>query len=647
MTNAVILRVFLRLVDWQRERPCDLMAVAGPIMALGDLQRFGFVLLIGAMSFSLSTSVVIGAEPDRKRVIMLHSFGQDFRPWGEYARTIRAELTKQSRWPVEINDHPLAVRSSDVNPELPFVEYLNALYAFQLPDLIVCIGAPAANFVQRHRGSLFPRVPVVFTAVEQRRVRADTLTENDTVVAVAHDFPAVFENMLRVLPDTKTAVVINGASPNEMFWLGELKRELKPFESQIKLEWFEGISFERILKEAASLPPHTAIFWHLMNIDSTGVAYEGDTGLKALYAVANAPIFSYDDGFFGQEVVGGPMYSVLEISQKTAAVAVRILAGEKAGDIKVPASIFAVPRYDWRLLQRWRISESALPPGSQVLFREASTWERYRWQILIVSAIVLTQALFISVLLYQRRRLREAELMAVQRMSELAHVNRFSTAGQLTATIAHELNQPLGAILTNVETLEALLKAPGPDLQELREIAADIRRDDQRAAEVIRRLRTLLAKAPQELRRLDLNEVVAETLGLLSSLAISRKVQIDCVNAPIGLPIKGDAVQLQQVLLNLIVNAMEALSSTSASAQISIRTARLPGQAEVCVSDNGPGIDNDKLDEVFEPFYSTKSTGMGMGLSIARTIIDAHKGQLSAERPPEGGTLFRLRLPLA
>jgi signal transduction histidine kinase len=580
-------------------------------------------------------------------VIILHSFGQDFRPWGEYARTIRAELTKRSRWPLEINDHPLAVRSSDINPELPFVEYLNALYAFQSPDLIVCIGAPAANFVQRHRGSLFPRVPMVLTAIEQRRVRADNLTENDTVVAVAHDFAAVFEDMLRVLPDTKTAVVINGASPNELFWLAELKRELKPFEDRIRLEWFEGIPFERILKEAASLPPHTTIFWHLMNIDAMGVAYEGDAGLKALYAVANAPIFSYDDGFFGQEVVGGPMYSVLEISQKTAAVAVRVLGGEKAGDIKTPASIFAPPRYDWRLLQRWQISEDALPTGSQVLFREASTWEKYRWQVLIVSAIVLTQALFIAGLLYQRRRLREAELIAVQRMSELAHVNRFSTAGQLTATIAHELNQPLGAILTNVETLEAMLKAPAPDMRELREIAADIRRDDQRAAEIIRRLRTLLAKAPHELRRLDLNAVVAETLGLLSSLAVSRKVQFEWVKGAVGLPVEGDAIQLQQVLLNLIVNAMDALSNGSASPEITVRTARIHAQAEVCISDNGPGIDPDKLDKVFEPFYSTKSTGMGMGLSIASTITEAHHGQLSAERPPEGGTLFRLRLPLA
>ena len=118
------------------------------------------------------------AAPGAKRVVILHSFGNDFRPWGEYARTIRSELTRQSRWLLDIQDHSLVTaRSSDENPEVPFAEYLSALYAKQPPDLIICIGAPAANFVQRHRSRLFPAVPMLMTAVEQRRIRFDSLTE--------------------------------------------------------------------------------------------------------------------------------------------------------------------------------------------------------------------------------------------------------------------------------------------------------------------------------------------------------------------------------------------------------------------------------------------------------------------------------------
>ena len=294
------------------------------------------LLLAAVLCFAAEAS---SADRDAKRVVILHSFGNDFRPWGEYARQIRSELTRQTRWPLDILDHSLVTaRSGDEDPEGPFVEYLSALYAKHPPDLIICIGAPAASFVQRHRARLFPAVPMVMTAVEQRRIRFDRLTENDAVVAVKHDFAASFDTILRVLPQTTNIVVINGTSPNEEFWLGEMKKEAGPFEDRVRFLWFEDMPYESILKQAASLPQHTAIFWHLMNVDAAGVVYEGDSGLNKLYAVANAPIFSYDDGFFGQEIVGGPMHSVSDGSRNAVAVAVRILGGESAGTIKTPPS---------------------------------------------------------------------------------------------------------------------------------------------------------------------------------------------------------------------------------------------------------------------------------------------------------------------
>ena len=240
-------------------------------------------------------------------------------------------------------------------------EYLRALYTGRPVDLIVAIGAPAANFVQRHRQRLFPATPMVFTAVEQRRVQYEKLTENDTVVAVAHDFPAAFDNILRVLPLTKTIAVVNGASPNETFWLEEMRRELAPLTGRVELRWYNEKSFEEILIDAARLPPHSAIFWHLMNVDAAGVAHEANDALNKLSSSANAPIFSYDGSFFGEAIVGGPMHSVHKLSQITAAVAIRILNGEKAGDIKTPPTGFAAPIFDWRQMQRWGISESNLP----------------------------------------------------------------------------------------------------------------------------------------------------------------------------------------------------------------------------------------------------------------------------------------------
>ena len=218
-----------------------------------------------------------------------------------------------------------------------------------------------------------------------------------------------FENILRVLPDTKNVAVVVGTSPIEKYWKEEIGKEVKPLANRIAFTWYNDLSFEDILKHAAALPPQSAIFWELMVVDAAGIVHEEGRALTRLHAVANAPIFSYTDAFFGREIVGGPHVPVLEAGRQAAEVAVRILGGEKAGDIKTPPVGFGTPKFDWREMQRWGISESRLPPGSEIHFRDPTAWERYRAQILAVSAVVLLQAALIFWLLYehQQRRARK------------------------------------------------------------------------------------------------------------------------------------------------------------------------------------------------------------------------------------------------
>ena len=233
-------------------------------------------------------------------------------------------------------------------------------------------------------------------------------------------------------------------------------------------------------------------------------------------------------------------------------------------------------------------------------------------------------------------------------MAELAHVNRFSMAGELTASIAHEINQPLGAILANAETAQSILTSSRPDIAELNSIVDDIIHDDRRASEVIRRMRSLLKKAPFELKNMDLNDLVRDTVEFLSTLAIGRNVEMVSVTKSDALPILGDRIQLQQVILNLVVNGIDAMKDTPAENRIiTIRTSRVEEIAELSVSDRGPGIPEDKLKEIFEPFYTSKAGGMGMGLSIARTIIEAHQGQIWAQNRDHSGASFRIKLPIS
>jgi signal transduction histidine kinase len=583
-----------------------------------------------------------------KRVLMLHSFGRDFMPWSAFARAIRTELEQRSPWPLELQEHNLlSARFNNPGPEAPFVDYLRSLYSGRPPDVVVSIGAPAARFVQKYRAQLFPETPMVLTAVEQRLVNRTDLTDNDTIIAVHNDFLAFFDSILQILPGTQTIAVVIGASPLEKFWLEEVKKEVKTIENRVAFVWYDDLAFTEILKRASTLPPHTVLFWGLMSVDSAGVAHEGELALRKLHAVANAPIFSFQEAFFGRDTVGGPMYSIDDSSDKTVNATIRILGGEKPSDIKMRPIGFASPKYDWREMQRWGISENNLPPGSEILFREPG-WERYSWQLSLIACVILIQGGLIGGLLHERRRRRLAEVESRQRLAELAHLNRYSAVGELTTSIAHEINQPLGSILTNAETAELMLKSSSPNLDEVSEILADIRRDDQRASEVIRRLRSVLKKTPFEMRHIDLNETVRQAIGFVAAIAHKRDIALKCSTTSADLNVKGDPVQLQQVCLNLIINAMDAISEAEAKErEISVTTSLSGASAEIRIADTGPGIAAGDFKNVFDPFFTTKPQGMGMGLAIVRTIVEAHHGQISAANQPSGGALFTIRLPIA
>jgi two-component system sensor kinase FixL len=219
--------------------------------------------------------------------------------------------------------------------------------------------------------------------------------------------------------------------------------------------------------------------------------------------------------------------------------------------------------------------------------------------------------------------------------------------GELTASLAHELNQPLTGILTNAQAARRLLDAGPPDLDELREILADIVADDKRAAEVIQRLRDLLRKGETQLCSLDLNVLIRDVVKLLGSDAIIRRVLVTLDLDVRPALVMGDRVQLQQVVLNLLLNAMDAAAESAGSDRtVVVRTRTEADAVEVSVKDAGPGLRDGTQELIFQPFYTTKAGGMGMGLAIAKSIIEAHVGVIWAENTPPRGAAFCFRVPL-
>jgi len=242
---------------------------------------------------------------------------------------------------------------------------------------------------------------------------------------------------------------------------------------------------------------------------------------------------------------------------------------------------------------------------------------------------------------------RRAEIEADQSRQELAHFLRVSTVGVMTTSLAHELNQPLTAIMANAQAALRLLAAERPDLAELREVLEDMIAEDRRASEIISQLREMLRKGPVDHAVLDVNALVGGVARLVGSDALIRNVSLHVALDPATPPMKGDRTQVQQVVVNLLLNALEAAAeSPSGEHSVVVSTGRDPaGMVEISVLDTGPGVPDELAERVFEPFFTTRSRGIGMGLSIARAIVSAHGGSIWAEKRPEGGAAFRLHLP--
>jgi len=567
------------------------------------------------------------------------------------AGSFRAELAKKSTEPVDVHEVSLdTAKAQSPSDQGPFVEYIRALASGRKFDLIVPIGAPAFFFIQRYRQQLFPKTPMVIVGADRRRIPGHFLSENDTTVLLNLDLPAYLKNILRLRPETTEIGVVVGNSPVERYWTSELQRDFHSIAGKVNITWFNDLTFPEMLSRAASMPPQSVIFWFLLSEDAAGVPYSQDRALETMREITNVPIFGMGDYEMGRGIVGGPLMDTQALGRQGAEVVLRILKGEAPGRINSPDVLFGPPAYDWRELRRWNISESRLPPGSVIQYPEASIWVQYRWQILVITTILWAQATGIIWLFVERRRRQRAEVDLRQRLSEVIHLNRTALTGALSASVAHELNQPLGAIQSYAEAASLYLKSDPPNVQRVEEILGNIRRDDKRAADIISHLRGLLKKRDEGAwQEFDVNDAVRESLQVVGPEASKRGLELKAVAVDRSLPVCGDPVHLQQVILNLAMNGMDAMQTCApGEGRMSIETAVADGNAiEVSIADCGPGIPQDKIDEVFEPFYTTKGNGTGLGLSIARTIVETYGGKIWAENRPGGGAAFRFTLPLA
>jgi C4-dicarboxylate-specific signal transduction histidine kinase len=302
---------------------------------------------------------------------------------------------------------------------------------------------------------------------------------------------------------------------------------------------------------------------------------------------------------------------------------------------------------DWRQLERWGLSEDQVSAGTEVAFRPPTIWERFRGVIVAVLVVIAAQTVLITLLLVERRRRIRAQRAAEDVREQLTHIGRVATLGELTAAISHELRQPLAAMRAQAEAGQRLLRRSPHEVAEAREIFADIISENVRAADVMDHIRTLMRRGATAVEAVDLNDLCRRAAALLQADADRRRVQLRTILHAEPPVVRGDAVQLQQVILNLAMNAMDAVQGADGAKEVVVGTASDPGGIELFVRDTGPGLQPEAQRRVFEPFFSTKTQGLGMGLAIVRSIVEQHHGRVRVENALGGGALFRVLFPVA
>lgn len=621
------------------------MGQAGSIRPDRDVYRRLFAALLGGL-------LLIGSAPSEaqspvKQVLVLQSLTRGNLQIDEFTGDFRVMLDQRSGKPVNVVQLVVGAMGFVGAPERAAVDYIRSIYAnHRPPDLIITVSGPAAVFARKYRRDLFPETPLLLTAVDRRWFGGAALGENETAVAVDNDFPRLIDDILRVLPNTRQIFVVIGAGPIGQFWHRQLEAELAPFRGRLTFAWSDTLSLADIVRRVATLPTNSAIVYLTFSTDGLGGAYADAQVLTDIHAKASAPMFGSQSPYIGRGVVGGSMLSIDDLALRTADVASRILNGEQPSTLRVPLQLPGQRIFDWRELQRWNISESRLPPGSIVRYRPPSLWEGHKVAVLMAIAAVALEACLIALLLYERRARQRAEIESRRNLELAVDANRRETVAALTSSIGHELAQPLTAIFSNAETLELLMTTKRTSADMTEEIVGDIKREARLATDILDRHRAMLRSHQLRKQPIDVQTVIDETIALVAYELRSRRIELilDLSSSPCV--VHGDQVLLEQVLVNLVRNAVDALTDTPpGTRRITIRSLIKDTDVEISVHDSGTGLSPEIIDKLFTPFVTTKSHGLGIGLIIAQRIVQAHSGAIWARENADGGATFTVRLP--
>jgi signal transduction histidine kinase len=523
--------------------------------------------------------------------------------------------------------------------------FMKEKYRSRRIGVIVANGFDALQFAIRFGTELNPAIPIVFLNIDDDAAARLNLPPNVTGTTIRRTIRDALVTAKAFVPRLKRIAIV-GDPLEEQSYRRHYKNELAAIDRDVELVDLTGQPLNELRQRVAALPKDAAIFYTRLTLGPGDVRYDPNEVLELVFEVANRPIIIDQETRFGHGGTGGFILEAAPIGEATGRIVLRLFNGESASSIPVRFGEFIKPVFDWRELRRWNIPEARLPLGSEIRFREASVLEQYSLQIVAICAALLGQAALIGWLVYEIGRRQRAEIQSRSAMAELTYMNRRAAAGQLSASIAHEVNQPLAGIAIRASGTLRLLAEETLDVNRIRTALTQIESASHRAGEIITSVRAMFKKDTPKRAPTDINRIILTVLSIVRLELQKYSVEIQ-TQLNDRLPnVNGDKVQLQQVLLNLVMNGIEAMQSVRHRV-LKVHTDQTEsGMVRVSIEDTGTGIDPSNLDRVFKPLFTTKGTGMGMGLAICQSIIESHGGQIWVSQAINQGSIFRFELPI-
>jgi signal transduction histidine kinase len=505
--------------------------------------------------------------------------------------------------------------------------------------------------------TVLPGVPIVFALCAEPQTDPSSLPVHVTGrLAPASRFGPTLVMARRLQPDAERVVVVGGAGASDSTSVRAAVSAAHSLGDSLPVMIVQGLSLDATLLKLRQVPRRSIVLFANYRQDGQGHSFEPLDIVGSLTGAAAAPMYTQLRSYVGEGMVGGSATRFDDEGSRTALLVVHVLrrpSGEPMPPVQMIQNSFIA---DWRQLRRWGLDEARLPQGTDLLFREPTPWERFRGVVLAALVIAGAEFLLITRLLIERRQRKRAQfvLEEQQRSAEaarrqIAHMGRLAVVGELAATISHEIRQPLAAMRSNAEAGALFLSRNARDFVPAHRhffeiLFQDITAENEHASAIITRIGALVRREVLPRTAVDLNEVCRLAARLLEHEAAARRADITLLLCARSALVVGDAVEFQQVVLNLALNALDACRS-AAGPRVIISTDVRDHEVEVAVHDNGSGITADVRQHLFQSFFTTKSTGLGLGLAIVQSIVERHDGRVCVDSNEHRGATFRVLVP--